>query len=122
MKYFKINEFDSPDAIGSGENMDKEFLSRLDQARSIADTPFKITSGFRSEAYNRSLLERGYKASKDSSHLKGLAADIACTDSVSRYKIITSLLKAGFNRIGIADSFIHVDNDPDKATGVIWTY
>ena len=122
MKYFKINEFDSPDAIGSGENMNKEFLSRLDQARSIADTPFKITSGFRSEAYNRSLLERGYKASKDSSHLKGLAADIACTDSVSRYKIITSLLKAGFNRIGIADSFIHVDNDPDKATGVIWTY
>jgi hypothetical protein len=47
MKYFNINEFDSPDAIGSGENMDKEFLSRLDQARSIADTPFKITSGFK---------------------------------------------------------------------------
>ena len=122
MKYFKINEFDSPDAIGSGENMDKEFLSRLDQARSIADTPFKITSGFRSEAYNRSLLERGYKASKDSSHLKGLAADIACTDSVSRHKIITALMKSNLNRIGIADTFIHVDMDLDKPANVIWTY
>jgi len=122
MKYFKINEFDSPDAIGSGENMNKEFLSRLDQARSIADTPFKITSGFRSEAYNRSLLDRGYKASKDSSHLKGLAADIACTDSVSRYKIITALMKSNLNRIGIADTFIHVDMDLDKPANVIWTY
>jgi zinc D-Ala-D-Ala carboxypeptidase len=122
MKYFNINEFDSPDAIGSGENMDKEFLSRLDQARSIADTPFKITSGFRSEAYNKSLLERGYKASKDSSHLKGLAADIACTDSVSRYKIITALMKANLNRIGIADTFIHVDMDLDKPANVVWTY
>ena len=122
MKYFNINEFDSPDAIGSGENMDKEFLSRLDQARSIADTPFKITSGYRSEAYNKSLLERGYKASKDSSHLKGLAADIACTDSVSRYKIITALIKANLNRIGIADTFIHVDMDLDKPANVVWTY
>lgn len=122
MKYFNVNEFDSPDAIGSGENMDKEFLSRLDQARSIADAPFKITSGYRSEAYNKSLLERGYKASKDSSHLKGLAADIACADSISRYKIITALMKANLNRIGIADTFIHVDMDLDKPANVVWTY
>jgi hypothetical protein len=31
-------------------------------------------------------------------------------------------MKAGFNRIGIADTFIHVDNDPGKAENVIWTY
>ena len=117
MKYFNINEFDSPDAIGSGESMDKEFLSRLDQARLIADTPFKITSGYRTPKHNAKV-----GGVPNSSHIIGHAADIACTDSVSRYRIITSLLKAGFNRIGIADSFIHVDNDPDKATGVIWTY
>ena len=29
MKYFKVSEFDSPDLVGSGEAMDKDFLSRL---------------------------------------------------------------------------------------------
>jgi zinc D-Ala-D-Ala carboxypeptidase len=122
MKYFTINEFDSPDAIGSGENMDKEFLSRVDQARSIAQIPFKITSGFRTQQYNEDLLARGYKASANSSHMKGLAVDIACNDSSRRHKIITALMKAGLNRIGIADTFIHVDADTDKPANVIWTY
>ena len=45
MKYFKLSEFDSPDMVGSGEAMDKEFLSKLDQARSLCDIPFRITSG-----------------------------------------------------------------------------
>jgi len=122
MKYFNINEFDSPDAIGSGENMNKDFLSRLDQARSLCDIPFKITSGFRTKNYNESLLARGYKASANSSHMKGLAVDISCVDSSSRHKIIKSLMKVGLNRIGIADTFIHVDADTDKPANVIWTY
>ena len=117
MKYFKLSEFDSPDIIGSGESMDREFLSRLDQARSLADTPFKITSGVRSEAHNKKV---GGVA--DSSHLLGYAADIACTNSSSRHKILKALLKVGFNRIGIASTFIHVDNDPGKPENVIWTY
>ena len=53
MKYFNISEFDSPDVIGSGEKMNKEFLNRLDLARELADTPFKITSGVRSDAHNK---------------------------------------------------------------------
>jgi zinc D-Ala-D-Ala carboxypeptidase len=122
MKYFKLSEFDSPDLVGSGEAMDMDFLSRVDQARSIAQIPFKITSGFRTKQYNEDLLARGYKASAKSSHLKGLAVDIACTDSSSRHKIITALMKAGLNRIGIADTFIHVDADTSKPANVIWTY
>jgi len=31
-------------------------------------------------------------------------------------------MHVGFNRIGIADTFIHVDDDRNKACGVIWTY
>ncbi len=117
MKYFKLSEFDSPDMVGSGEAMDKEFLSKLDQARSLADTPFKITSGIRSEAHN---LKVG--GVSNSSHLLGYAADIACNNSILRHKILTSLIEVGFNRIGIADTFIHVDNDPAKPENVIWTY
>jgi hypothetical protein len=35
LKYFKLTEFDSPDEVGSGYKMDKEFLIKLDYARGI---------------------------------------------------------------------------------------
>ena len=117
-----LEEFDSPDHKGSGINMQQSFLVLLDQARDIAGTPFKITSGYRTQSYNQSLRDRGYKASINSSHTKGYAADIAITSSLQRYIILNALLKVGFDRIGIADSFIHVDNDPDKPKGVCWVY
>ena len=117
MKYFKLSEFDSPDMVGSGEAMDREFLSKLDQARSLCDIPFKITSGYRSEAHNKKV-----GGVSGSSHTKGLAADISCANSAQRHIIVTALLKVGLNRIGIADSFIHVDIDPSKVANVIWIY
>jgi uncharacterized protein YcbK (DUF882 family) len=122
MKYFKYYEFDSPLQEGSGQLMDKAFLYMLDNARHIANIPFHITSGFRVEADIERLAKDGYKVSQTSSHLKGYAADIAVNSSADRYKIIDALLQAGFNRIGIAKTFIHVDNDPDKPADVIWTY
>jgi len=122
MKYFKYYEFDSPDVDGSGQMMDSDFLMMLEAAREIYGQPMRITSGFRTENYNEELKKRGYKASSKSSHLKGLAADIECTNSTDRYNLLDSLIKAGFNRIGIADTFIHVDNDLDKAPFLIWTY
>ena len=117
MKYFNLSEFDSPDMVGSGEAMDREFLNILDKARGIANTPFKITSGFRTPKHNTKV-----GGVDNSSHTIGYAADIACSNSVQRYKIINALLEAGFNRIGIADTFIHVDCDPSKSENVIWTY
>lgn len=122
MKYFRYHEFDSPDVQGSGQLMDKAFLDMLDFAREIYGKPMEITSGFRTEAYNQDLKKRGYKASEKSSHLKGLAVDISCTTSADRWDMVDSLIKAGFNRLGIADTFIHVDCDPDKPAFVIWTY
>ena len=121
MKYFTYKEFDSPDEPGSGKNMRHDFLELLDFAREESGTPFKITSGFRTEAYNKDLLKRGYKASKNSSHLKGCAADISCTDSVKRSLIVRALVNVGFTRLGISKTFIHVDNDPDKSDA-IWLY
>ena len=121
MKYFTFKEFDSPDEPGSGKHMDRDFLDMLDTAREEAGVAFKISSGFRTEAYNRDLLKRGYKASKNSSHLKGCAADIVCTDSAKRSIRVRALINVGFTRLGIAKSFIHVDNDPAKPDA-IWLY
>ena len=116
IKNFKFEEFASPDLKGSGVNMDIGFLQMLDNARTIADVPFKINSGYRTEKHNKKV---GGK--KTSSHLRGFAADISCTDSSNRQKITSALIKAGFNRLGIADSFIHVDNDSSKKPA-IWLY
>jgi uncharacterized protein YcbK (DUF882 family) len=117
MKYFTLDEFDSPDLPNSGINMDANFLSMLDDARHMADIPFKINSGYRTQEHNSKV------GGKDkSSHIVGKAADISCSTSRERWIIITALQDAGFNRIGIANNFIHVDSDENKSPNVIWTY
>jgi hypothetical protein len=121
LKYFNLTEFDSPDSEGSGKNMTRDFLKKLDRARDIAKVPFKISSGFRTPQHNVNLREQGYKASANSSHLKGCAADIVCKDSGTRQKIVDGLIQAGFTRIGIAKTFIHCDTDKDK-NDAIWLY
>ena len=125
LKYFKLSEFNCP--FLQDQKMNYTFLEKLDYARGLAmdgekEVPFKITSGYRTKEYNEDLIKRGYKASKNSSHLKGLAADISVKDSRQSFIVINSLLLAGFTRIGIADTFIHVDLDLEKTQNVIWTY
>ena len=122
MRYFTLDEFDSPDLPGSGAFMQDEFLEKLDAARGYAEVPFRITSGFRTPSYQQDLKKRGYKVSETSAHLDGWAADISATTSNRRWKIIEALIYVGFNRIGVADSFVHVDMDPGKAQNCLWLY
>jgi len=106
-KYFKEIE----------ENMDVDFLAKLDEARELAGIPFIINSAYRSPGHNAKI---GGKP--NSSHLRGLAVDIKATDSRTRFTVLNALISVGFNRIGIADTFIHVDLDCEKSDRVIWTY
>ena len=117
MRYFKHSEFDSPDEPGSGQLMDPYFLQLLDKARTHAQIPFNISSGYRTKFWNK-------KAGgvHNSSHLKGLAADIVCNSSSDRYIILSALLHVGFHRIGIAEGFIHADVSTDKPGFMVWTY
>lgn len=117
MKYFNYSEFDSPDVQGSGQLMDRRILDMLDHTRHLYKKPITITSGYRTPAHNEAV-----NGVESSSHLKGLAADIACDNSIDRYDLITCLKEAGFKRIGVARTFIHVDIDQDKTQNVIWTY
>lgn len=115
LKHFAPSEFSCP--CCNANEMWPSVTSALDFARSLADVPFIITSGYRCEDHNQDV-----GGSPTSSHLNGTAVDIHCADSVSRYRIITALLEAGFRRIGVADTFIHADMDLSKQHGLMWTY
>lgn len=115
-KYFEISEFDSPDAPGSGFNMQASFINRLVTAREIAGVPFRINSGYRTPEHNRKV-----GGTPGSSHLTGWAADIAVKDNRERGVILNALIRAGFSRIGIGKTFLHVDSDPSKNPAV-WLY
>lgn len=117
VEYFSHKEFDSPDIINSGLLMDNDFILLLNEARKIANIPFIINSGYRSKSHNTKV---GGK--KNSSHLKGLAVDIKISSSRDRLVILKALLSVGFNRIGIASNFIHVDMDKKKGINVCWLY
>lgn len=94
-----------------------DLLGRLNQARELAGIPIVLNSAYRCEKHNDSV-----GGSPTSSHLRGLAADVRITNNNQRFIIINALLKAGFTRLGIGKSFIHVDCDGSKAQNVIWTY
>ena len=117
MRYFKLKEFNSPDKPGSGQLMDPFFLQLLDKARTHAQIPFKISSGYRTKEHNKKV-----GGVPNSAHLKGLAADIVCNNSSDRYIILSALLHVGFHRIGVADSFIHCDVSTEKPGFMVWTY
>ena len=105
-KYFKNIEY----------KMDVNFLCKLDEAREYAGIPFIINSAYRSPEHPLSIIN------PTSSHIKGLAVDISAKDSRQRFLILDALFMVGFNRIGIAGTFIHVDLDIDKSQNVVWTY
>ena len=117
LKYFNINEFESPDLPGVN-NMCAKFLKKLDKARGLAGIPFYITSAYRSEQHNLNV-----GGVKDSAHtlIPCKAVDIACDNSINRQKIISALAEVGLTRrLGIAKSFIHTDDSPK--TDAIWLY
>ena len=123
LKYFKIEEFDSPDLPNSGVNMDRNFLQKLEAAREIAGIPFRINSGYRTQEHHNAIYKKLGKEPTKSAHLIGKAADIHCTDSRSRFIIISALLDAGISRVGISSTFIHCDiAEKGKTQNVIWTY
>ena len=118
-KYFKYKEFDCKSGNGKGENMNKEFICMLDEAREIAGIPFKITSGYRTPKHNTYV---GGVLNSSHMNIPCNACDISISDNSTRYKVLNSLLKVGINRIGIGKNFIHCDTDKNKSPNVVWHY
>lgn len=118
IRYFKPQEFDSPDETGSGfYSMNQKFIIMLDNIREEFRKPIKINSGYRTAQRNKDV---GGKF--DSAHRRGVAADIHCDNSRDRFNLIQLAMIEGIKRIGIGKTYLHLDIDKDKPQTVIWLY
>ena len=122
LDYFTREEF-ACQYTGENEISDR-LLLKLDLLRARCGFPFVITSGYRSKEHNEELMKKGYPASKTTTHMYGVACDIACDNSKHRFEIIKALLNVGITRIGVNKTFIHCDVSTQygKPNNVIWTY
>jgi len=94
-----------------------ELLDRLDILRDLLKVPLIITSGLRCAFWNDH--EGGIK---DSEHLAGEAVDVACGTSGERWRMIKYAPRAGFHRMGVGKTFVHLDISPTKMQNVVWLY
>lgn len=111
---FKIDEFACKCGCRAN-NMQDEFLEKLQDFRKCMAIPFMINSGFRCKRWNR---QCGGKLS--SLHLKGRAADISikAMSAAELHKFLWEAY-ARFNGVGVAKYYVHLDNRDKIAS---WVY
>jgi len=93
------------------------FLRKMNDLRYHFGYPIRPTSWCRCEVHNLAV-----GGSKTSSHPKGWACDMDMPTDLTKYQIIYYAAKLGFRGIGIAKTFIHLDDDPVKPENRIWFY
>jgi len=113
LKYFKLSDFDCQE---TGENeMNEDFLIKLDSLRHECGFPFIVTSGYRSPQHSIEM-----RKAKAGTHSKGIASDIKINNGAEGYVIVSKAIQMGFKGIGVAKTFIHLD--ARKTMPVIWSY
>lgn len=100
---------------GCGFVPSADFMGALQDLRDRWGKSMKITSAARCPKHNATV---GGVA--DSKHMKGIAVDVAL-DSVDRWAFVKLAMEQGWQGIGIAASFIHIDRRPPVESR-IWHY
>ena len=117
---FMPHEFDSPDEPNSAlKGMDEGFMRRLQMLRNLYRKPMYITSGFRTQAYNKQI-----GGAARSLHLEGKAADIHVFGAEA-FELLGLAIAVGFKGVGVQQKgphltrFIHLDLRDNPA---VWSY
>lgn len=108
---FKVKEFACRDGADK-VLIDVDLVAMLQDLRTYLNKPITITSGYRTESYNKQC-----GGAENSYHLKGQAVDIYCTG----VKPIVIALWAEFNGLGgiglyldRTQEFVHIDTRQNK--------
>ena len=113
--------FDSPDAPGSGKCIDRGLVAMLLQLEQKTGYPIFewINSGVRTPFWNSKV---GGVA--NSSHLIPTckAVDLKAANTTIRNNLVMAAYQVGFKRIGVANTFVHLDVDTNKTQYVAWGY
>ena len=115
-KHFSEEEFACKCKCGKGF-ISQELVKKLEEVRVKFGKIMRVTSGVRCLGHNLDIGSR-----KTSSHIPnedgiGKAADISCKDIITRSELLPLMLEE-FERVGINKTFIHVDVDYKKHSGV----
>lgn len=123
-KYFTPREMA---CRGDGSiQVDENFMDRLELLRSNLGFPLKVSSGYRSPAYNATVSDTG----EGGPHTTGHAVDILAT-GLAAFSIVREALKLGFTGVGVSQRgdrsqrFVHLDdiaNDNAIPRPTIWSY
>jgi uncharacterized protein YcbK (DUF882 family) len=108
------------DCKATGENnMQHEFMEKLQAIRKDLGQGMAVTSGFRSVKHPI----EARKTHSNGEHTQGFCADIACTTGADRFILIQLALKHGITRIGVAKTFLHFGiGGKGLPNNVIWDY
>jgi len=118
---FSKHEFDCKH---TGKNeMQPEFLKRLQILRTVYGKPIVITSGFRHPSHPVEI-----KKNNRGVHTYGVAADIA-VDRTDAFELLKIAFTLGFTGVGIKQHgdgrFIHLDTMPEHPNFIrptVWSY
>lgn len=99
--------------------MKPEFMAKLQALRNEYGSPMLITSGYRHPTHP----VEAKKLHSNGEHTFGTCCDVACSTGGQKFNLVRLALKHGFNRIGVAKTFIHLGiGAPGLPSNVIWTY
>jgi len=105
-KHFSTDEFLCGCGCGFGgkpDDVDPVLLNRLEDIREVFG-PMRVNSGCRCTKHNAAV-----GGVPTSTHTLGKAADINAPTPEMRYRLVELAYAAGFKRIGVAKTFIHLD-------------
>lgn len=108
------------DCKATGENnMQHEFMEKLQAIRTAYGKSMKVTSGFRSKKHPI----EAKKTHSNGEHTQGNCADIACDNGSDRFRLISLAIANGITRIGIAKNFLHLGiGGKGLPNNVVWDY